>query len=147
MNPPRRVVTGLDSDGRSCVLFDGPSPTVVWETHESPADNSGTADAGGGPLSFPAIGSNFIFNDFQPGGDDVFMHATDTIDYIVVVSGEITLVTETGETLLRAGDVVVDRGVVHGWRNDSGAPCRIMGVALPSRPVGKGATISGQIQT
>jgi mannose-6-phosphate isomerase-like protein (cupin superfamily) len=144
MNAPRRVITGLDAEGRSCFLFDGPSSMVIWSTDEVPADNRGTADAGGGPFRFPTSGTLFIFSDFAPGGGTA-MHATDTIDYIVVVSGEVVFITETKETLLRAGDVLVDRGNMHAWRNDSDRPCRIMNVLAPARPVGKGATISGEV--
>lgn len=144
MNPPRRVVTGLDSEGRSCVLIDGPSSTVIWSTEDLPADNSGTADTGGGRFRFPTQGAEFVFSDFPPGGGSM-MHATDTIDYLVVVSGEVTLITETGEVLLRAGDVLVDRGIMHGWRNDSDQPCRIVNVLCPARPLGKGATVAGEL--
>src|SRR6202008_4415611 len=86
MNPPRRVITGLDAEGRSCLLLDGPSSMVIWSTDEALADNGGTADAGGGVFRFPASGTLFCFADFPPGGG-TDMHATDTIDYIVVISG------------------------------------------------------------
>jgi len=145
MNPPRRVITGLDGEGRSCLLIDGRSSMVIWSTEGSPADNSATADAGGGPFRFPSSGTLFVFADFAPGATSP-MHATDTIDYIVVVSGEVVFITETGETLLRAGDVLVDRGIMHAWRNDSDAPCRIMNVLSPANPVGKGATVAGIVR-
>src|SRR3546814_14123673 len=45
------------------------------------------------------------------------MHATNTLDYGILLSGRITLVTETGETTLAPGDLLVGRGVLHGWRN------------------------------
>lgn len=143
--PPRRVVTGLDETGRSCILFDGPSQTVVWETKSHPIANCGTVDLGTSHFDFPRGEghSTFLVFDFPPENTlfGMGMHATDTIDYIVVISGEVTLVTETGETLLRAGDVAVDRGIVHGWRNDSGKPTR-MGIAfVTAQPVGAGATI------
>jgi quercetin dioxygenase-like cupin family protein len=134
------VITGLDAQGRSCFLFDGPSDGVVWSTETVPADNSGSADAGAPALDFPKSGSVFLFHDFPPHSD-IMMHATNTIDYIVVVSGQITFITEAGETLLRTGDVLVDRGHYHGWRNDSDQPCRIINVLCASHPVGKGATI------
>lgn len=141
--PPRRVVTGLDAEGRSSVLIDGPSSMVIWSTEAATADNSGTEDAGGGRFGFPTQGTRMVFVDFPPG-DLKRLHATDTIDYVVVVSGQIALVTETGETTLRAGDVVVDRGVVHGWRNDGDQPCRTIVVLCPAHPVGRGATVRGQ---
>jgi hypothetical protein len=145
VSPPRRVITGLDAEGHSCFLFDGPSSKVIWSISESPADNRGTADAGGGAFGFPVSGTLFFFTDFQPGVGSA-MHYNDTTDYVVVVSGEIVFVTETGATLLRAGDVLVDRGIMHGWRNDSDKPCRIMIVFCPALPIGNGATISGGVK-
>jgi quercetin dioxygenase-like cupin family protein len=144
MKPPRRVVTGIDADGRSCVMIDGPSKMVIWSTAGTPADNTSTEDAGGGTFRFPASGTLFVFSDFAPGAGSP-MHATDTIDYLVVVSGEIVFITETGETVLRTGDVLVDRGNMHAWRNDGDAPCRIMNVLSPAHPAGKGATVSGEV--
>lgn len=145
MNSPRRVITGLDSEGRSCVLIDGPSSRVIWSTEDTPADNNGSVDAGGGPFRFPVSGTLFVFADFPPGGGSP-MHSTDTIDYLVVVSGEVFFITETSETLLRAGDALVDRGILHAWRNDSDKPCRILNVLCPARPVGKGATVVGEVK-
>jgi mannose-6-phosphate isomerase-like protein (cupin superfamily) len=58
------------------------------------------------------------------------MHQTDTIDIVTVISGEIWAVVETGETLVRAGDTVVQRGTWHAWRNRSQAPCTVMAVHI-----------------
>lgn len=142
--PPRRVVTGLDSLGRSFIQFDGPAHSVMWRVHELPAENTGNADQGGGRFRFPTEGVDFVYADFPPGGGSP-MHATDTLDFLVVVFGEVVFITEAGETLLRAGDVLVDRGAVHGWRNDSDRPCRIVNVLCPAKPVGGGATIAGDL--
>jgi mannose-6-phosphate isomerase-like protein (cupin superfamily) len=144
MDAPRRVITGLDAEGRSCLLFDEPSSMVIWSTDAAPADCSSMADAGGGKFHFPTSGSVFCYNDFPAGGSSP-MHATDTIDYVIIMSGEVVFITETGETLLRAGDILVDRGAVHSWRNDGDVPCRIINVLLPADPVGKGATVFGEI--
>jgi hypothetical protein len=54
-----------------------------------------------------------------------FMHRTETVDYGIVLEGEITLVLDVGETLVRAGDIVIQRGTNHGWANRSGKNCRI----------------------
>lgn len=142
--PPRRVVAGLGADGRSCIQMDGPARTVIWSTPTLPADNAAVADAGGGRFRFPAEGVEFVFSDFPPGGGSP-MHATDTLDLLIVLSGEVTFITESGETLLRAGDVLVDRGAMHAWRNDGDQPCRIVNVLCPARPVGAGATVAGEL--
>ena len=54
-----------------------------------------------------------------------FMHRTETVDYGIVLDGEITLVLDSGETQLRAGDVVIQRGTSHAWANRSGRNCRM----------------------
>jgi mannose-6-phosphate isomerase-like protein (cupin superfamily) len=59
------------------------------------------------------------------------MHTTDSIDYVLVVSGEVTLELDDGErTVLRAGDVVVQNGTRHAWRNHGTVSCTIVGVAI-----------------
>ncbi len=59
------------------------------------------------------------------GSRHALMHRTETIDYGIVLEGEITLVMDVGETVVRAGDIVVQRGTNHGWANRSGRTCRI----------------------
>jgi mannose-6-phosphate isomerase-like protein (cupin superfamily) len=62
------------------------------------------------------------------------MHRTDTLDCFVVVYGEITIVTDTDETLLKPGDTVVVRGVNHAWSNRSDKPCMIVGTMTHATP-------------
>jgi mannose-6-phosphate isomerase-like protein (cupin superfamily) len=61
------------------------------------------------------------------------MHRTETVDYGIVLEGEITLILDEGETVVRAGDIVVQRGTNHGWANRSGKPCRIAFVLIDGR--------------
>lgn len=146
----RRVITGLDEQGRSAVIIDGPvrdlgggGGRMVWRTETLPADNAHGGDCPGGPFSFDLMhsgGSMFMVMDFAPGQPE-FWHATDTLEYVVMLSGEVVFQTETGDVTLRAGDCLVDRGIVHSWRNDSGAPARAAIVILPAQPVGKGRTV------
>lgn len=149
--PARRVVTGLDADGKSCVLIDGPlhslggggGGAMAWRTDGLPADNSVQADIVPVPFDFNLMhagGSMFMVMDFSPKAQD-FWHATDTLEYITMLEGEIVLQLEAGEVRLQAGDVLVDRGVVHSWKNDSGRMARAAIVILPSLPVGKGRTV------
>jgi mannose-6-phosphate isomerase-like protein (cupin superfamily) len=58
-------------------------------------------------------------------GTHPHMHRTQTIDYGIVLDGEITLLVDEGEVLVQAGDIVVQRGTNHAWANRSGRPCRI----------------------
>jgi quercetin dioxygenase-like cupin family protein len=146
--PVRRVVTGLDGAGRSCVVIDGPVRAFdggghAWRTASVPADNSSREDAALGAFSYDLFhdgGSNFFVIDLAPG-ERSSTHATDTIDYIVMMAGEVTLELETGEVRLVAGDLVTDRGVVHAWRNHGPQPARYAVVTVPARPVGAGRTV------
>lgn len=147
---PRRVVTGINAEGKSCVIVDGPmvplgmgSGGLAWRSAALPMDNSGTADVTADGFGFDLMhsgGSVFMVMDF-PAESQAFWHATDTTEYLVMISGEIVLELEDGEAHLKAGDVCVTRGVVHSWRNDSGQPARAATVILPAHPVGKGRTV------
>ncbi len=66
-------------------------------------------------------------------GEHVFMHRTETIDYGIVLEGEITLIMEEGETVARAGDIVIQRGTNHGWANRGKEPCRIAFILIDGR--------------
>lgn len=146
--PVRRVVTGLDRAGRSCVVLDGPVRSFegggyVWRTASVPADNSGSGNSAPGHFAYDLFhdgGSNFFVIELAPG-ERSSTHATDTIDYIVIMAGAVVLELETGEVLLRAGDLVTDRGVVHAWRNDGPDVARYAVVTLPAHPVGRGRTV------
>lgn len=146
---PRRVVTGLNAAGRSCILFDGavprhaPAANLVWR-NAVPADNGGAQDAAV-PYAMAHLHDgqvNFILTELPAGlPGEAFLHATDTIDYLVMISGEVVLVLETGEVTLRAGDFIVDRGVIHGWRNDGAETAVFASVTIPAAPVGAGRTV------
>lgn len=145
----RRVVTGINADGKSCVTIDGPlaplgsSAGLAWLTEAIPVDNSGSADCPHLPFSFDLIhagGSVCMVHEYRKGEGE-FWHATDTIDYIVMLSGEVVLQLESGAVRLRAGDFLVDRGVSHSWCNDRDEPARAMIVMVPARPVGSGRTL------
>lgn len=145
----RRVVTGLDDEGRSCVVIDGPIPdfesaiaAYAWRTESVPADNSGREDTAA-PYEIAHLhsgGSNFAICTFPPC-TEAYMHATDTIDYLVVLKGRVCMVLETGEVTVGPGDFMVVRGVMHGWRNPFDEPCVCAVVNLPAGPVGGGRTI------
>lgn len=61
------------------------------------------------------------------------MHRTETIDYGILIEGELTLILDDSELALRPGSVVVQRGTNHAWANRSGKPCRILFVLLDGR--------------
>lgn len=74
---------------------------------------------------FAEVGAADAASHKGDGSRHAFMHRTETIDYGIVLEGEITLILDEGETVARAGDIVIQRGTNHGWANRSGKPCRI----------------------
>jgi quercetin dioxygenase-like cupin family protein len=140
---PRCVVTGHDTGGRSVFTSDEPVPAAyttpggtlfyeLWATDATPApvnaDPAGAAaldPAAGPPPVAPAPnGTTLRINELPPGAASP-MHRTETVDYGIVLDGEVVLVLDDGETVLRAGDVVVQRGTSHRWENRSGAAARM----------------------
>jgi len=74
---------------------------------------------------FAEVGAADAASHTGSGSRHPFMHRTETIDYGIVLEGELTLILDEGETVCRAGDIVIQRGTNHGWANRSGKPCRI----------------------
>jgi quercetin dioxygenase-like cupin family protein len=70
---------------------------------------------------------------FKPGARHPLMHRTETIDYAVVLEGEITLVLDDEDVVLKAGDVVIQRGNNHSWSNRSDKMCRMLYVLIDGR--------------
>ena len=142
----RRVVTGHDSRGRAIVTVDeaaknvqatrpGASASVIWTTDTIPADNSVTDDGGARKVGTAhAGGTVFRVIEFSPGVAPR-MHRTDSIDYAVVISGEIDMRLDDSEVHLRAGDVLVQRGTIHNWINRGDQPCMIAFVLIDAKPV------------
>lgn len=61
------------------------------------------------------------------------MHRTEPLDYGVVIEGEVPLILDEGEVLLKPGSVVIQRGTNHAWANPSGKPCRMLFVLISGR--------------
>lgn len=70
---------------------------------------------------------------FGKGGRHPMMHRTETVDYAVVLEGEITLILDDGEIDLKAGDVVIQRGTSHAWSNRSGKNVKMLYVLMDGR--------------
>jgi len=66
---------------------------------------------------------------------DPSMHRTRTIDYLIILTGEVTLVLDEGEVVLKPFDVVVQRGTSHAWRNTGSTEAIMAGVMLDAEPV------------
>ena len=139
----RRVVTGLDEQGHSTVLFDdrpaGHNSRVLWHSAALPADNRAREDTGNVLFNSAMLGphaSTFIVSEMSPAQTArPFYHSTDTLDYVVVLRGRIELQLETCSVELAAGDCVVDRGVNHAWRVLGDEPAMLAVAFLPAEPL------------
>jgi len=145
----RRVVTGHDAYGRAIVTIDemakniyssrpGISASVIWTTDTTPADNSGAEDAATRKVGLTLAGGTvFRVIEFAPGAAPR-VHRTDSIDYAVVISGEIDMQLDDSEVHLKAGDVLVQRGTIHNWVNRGDKPCVMAFVLVDAKPVSVG---------
>jgi mannose-6-phosphate isomerase-like protein (cupin superfamily) len=82
---------------------------------------------------FAEVGAADAASHRGSGSKHAFMHRTETIDYGIVLEGEITLILDEGETVVRAGDIVIQRGTNHGWANRGTVPCRIAFILIDGR--------------
>jgi quercetin dioxygenase-like cupin family protein len=136
----RRVVTGHDKDGKAVVQSDteiegkpgrpGFSHAVLWATRELPPKLTAEDPAAWEIGTTIAGGSVFRIIRYDPGVARR-MHRTDSIDYAIVLAGEIDMELDDGkETHLKAGDVVIQRATVHNWINRGAEPCLIAFVLI-----------------
>ena len=142
----RRVVTGHDQNGRAVVKIDevsknvpsgrpGRSACVVWTTESFPVDNTNDEDGGKRQVGTTLKnGTVFRVVEFSPGVSPR-IHRTDSIDYAVVMSGEIDMELDDSVVHLKAGDVLVQRGTIHNWINRGSEPCTIAFILIDAKPV------------
>jgi hypothetical protein len=133
----RRVVTGHDGTGKSVVLSEGPPPqhhpmhgpaagadfVEIWNCPEAVPTLTSAPASEPNEKSFtimPPSGHLMRVIRIYPasrGGRRTAMHRTRTLDYAVVIEGEIVLILDDSEVVLRKGDVAVQRGTDHAWEN------------------------------
>ncbi len=158
------VQDGLAPNVKEMASMPGLALTDLWETAGPRARNEGNADAASRPVKLepPRGGSILRIVEFPPdkawrdsadakaafesigaghakdkASADPMMHKTDTVDYIIVMSGEIYAVVEEGEVLLKPGDVFIQRGTNHSWSVRGDVPCIIAAVLVSAAAVGK----------
>lgn len=155
----RRIVNGHDESGRAVVISDtvcefkgGPGVGLegagIWTTGETPSkDNNRPADYDGATQKMPGFGlvrengTNCRFTDLAPGAF-VPWHRTTSLDYNILIFGTVISLTEDGkETLLKPGDVVVQRGCLHAWRNPGSDWARWVSVLADAEP----AVVQGHV--
>lgn len=137
----------------------GITSTLLWVEDETPSDNSGTADKADRQIGVapPDGGSVFRIVEFPPDNNAMSneemkrelgldpnentvvrhpgMHRTRSVDYAVVLDGEIDMLMDEEEVHLKAGDVVVQRGTNHAWANRGTKSCTIAFVLIDAKPL------------
>ncbi len=141
----RRVVTGHDSSGKSIVLSDEPPPQhhsmhgtgvgadfhEIWNVARAVPELASVEAREPNERDFtimPTAGHLLRIIDVYPpgmGGKRTVMHRTKTLDYVVVIDGQIVLILDDSEVVLEQGDVVVQRGTDHAWENRSRRMARL----------------------
>ena len=139
--------------------------TDIWKTFGAPASNEGSADACTAKITLapPPSGTVFRVVQFPPDRDYVgkwkpdaafasmgdsgadaihknaerheAMHTTNSVDYAIVIEGEIWAVLDDDEVLMKAGDVLVQRGTSHAWSNRSDRPSMVGFVLIDASPL------------
>jgi uncharacterized cupin superfamily protein len=156
----RRVVTGHDKNGKAVVATDEVLTAVsrriganitgceIWSTDAMPVDNSPETDAAqraGYVKRYNYVGSGqgvtCRITEWAPGHSR-FTHRTETLDYAILLSGEIDMELDDGEVVhLKPGDVVVQRGTIHTWVNRGTVPAVTAFILVDARP----AEVNGEL--
>ena len=150
----RRLVTGLDAQGRSTIVIDDVAKhaavghgvatyvaTQLWRTETTPADNTGAVTDPYDTDRHLSVGPSeqgTVFRTlelppdkdwrFDAAGNEIrplAYHTTRSIDYAIVLTGSVWAVLDQTEVEMHAGDVLVQRGTAHAWSNRSDSPCII----------------------
>jgi quercetin dioxygenase-like cupin family protein len=149
----RRIVTGHGDFGQGIVVTDevltavprgigdGIEGCEIWSTNAMPIDNSTKADAvqrAGFVKKYNYVGSGegttIRIVEWTPG-HAMFPHRTETLDYSILLSGEIDVEFDSGEVVhMKAGDVIVMRGITHCWRNTGSVPAVTAFILLDAEP-------------
>ena len=151
----RRIVTGHDDRAQSVVTSESDIGfrdavggdarfAVIWSTDRSPADNMDVTDGGARDVGLAQKGGSVLrYVDIKPGVRSPF-HRTVSLDYGIVLDGEIVLELDGGkEVTVRRGEVVVQRGTIHAWTNRTDQWTRMVFVLLDAAPVAIGGVKLG----
>jgi quercetin dioxygenase-like cupin family protein len=139
----RRIVTTHDASGKAVVGSDieveampgvmtkEVGNALIWATDSMPVDLSGTEPR---TQQLEPAPNGTIFRILElPPGIPPRMHKTETIDYVIVLDGEVDMLLDDSEVHMKAGDVMVQKGTWHGWTNRSDRPCRIAFVLIDAK--------------
>jgi quercetin dioxygenase-like cupin family protein len=150
----RRIVTGNNRDGLAVIKTDSviePEPlpggragfAKLWVTNKSPADNNDEADGAALASGLTCPGGTVLRIVETAPGSASPMHKTNSIDYGIVLEGEIEMRLDSGAaTRLKAGDVVIQRGTNHLWVNVGTGRARMAFVLVDAQVLGSGEGVT-----
>jgi hypothetical protein len=165
------IADGEAPNVKEMASMPGLALTDLWETAGAPASNQGDKDAAARPVRLepPKNGTILRIVEFPPdsawresadakaafksigaghakdaASSDPMMHKTSTVDYIIVLKGEIYAIMEKGEKLLRAGDILVQRGTNHSWSVRGSEPCIVAAILVNANPIGRAKTVAAK---
>jgi mannose-6-phosphate isomerase-like protein (cupin superfamily) len=157
------LTDGFAPNVKEMASMPGLALTDLWETKGAPARNVGSADNADRPVRLepPKNGTILRIVEFPPDSQwrdqadaraafdsigaghapdahsaDPMMHKTASVDYIIVLKGEIYAIMDKGETLLKPGDILVQRGTNHSWSVRGSEPCIIAAILVSAAPLG-----------
>ena len=148
----RRVITGHDANGKAIAKIDeivknvregrpGAMAHAIWTTEGFPVNNDTQEDAGTRPVQTTLPGGTiFRVIEFKPGVQ-ARNHRTDSIDYAIVLCGEVDMEMDGTEVHLKTGDLLVQRGTIHNWFNRGTEPCVIAFILIDAKPVEIGGKV------
>jgi len=142
----RRIVTGHDARGKAVVTQDEVFDSVpgvmdktlqgvfLWGTDSMPVDANGPDPRKGKiALAPPPNGSVLRVLELPPG-NEAHMHKTETVDYVIMLEGEVDMILDDGaEVHMNQGDYMIQRATWHGWVNRSKKPCKMVFVLVDAK--------------
>jgi mannose-6-phosphate isomerase-like protein (cupin superfamily) len=165
VNDEGKAVILFDSDNPNRAVRPGKNnvANLIWTTDQCPADIAGPVDRGAIKIGTSPLPSGSVFRilDYPPVTPEMekmdashrmkelshepeirglpprhpFMHRTRTIDYAIILQGEIDMLLDDSEIHLKAGDVLVQQGTNHAWVNRGKEVCRIAFVLIDAKPI------------
>jgi quercetin dioxygenase-like cupin family protein len=150
-SPVRRVVTGHDGQKKAKIIHDSiatnvsqrpnAASTTIWCTDSVPVELplSGGDELGDRLINSgtPPNGTRLMVMDLFPGCHGA-LHRTDTLDYVIVLEGEVEMLLDESSVTLRAGDILIQQGTIHAWTNRTESHARLAIVLVDAKPLGAG---------
>lgn len=123
---------GSNDDADHPIILEPPKNGTIFRIVEFPPDSK-WRDNANAKEAFSSIGADHATDD---NSDDAMMHKTSTVDYLIILKGEIWAILDNGaETCLKQGDVMIQRGTNHSWSVRTNQPCILAAILVDAKPI------------